>query len=190
MRTIVAVVFASAFLAASTSHGAISKNRLAANRLASNRLAANRLASNRLSSNRLASNRLAVNAIGAGALLATSDGRDVLSYLVSCALPANITLQATVGGTTYDFPGNLGLAPEWLHKPLSREGKGWISACILARVNAHDTAEAISLRGAHPALTISADEAALYTVEEGAFYGNLFRPAPKPIIWIACRGRD
>ena len=88
------------------------------------------------------------------------------------------------------LPGNLGLAPTWLHKPLNREGKGWISACILARVNAHDTAEEISLRGAHPALTISPDEALLYTVEEGAFYGNLFRPADKPVVWIACRGRD
>ena len=52
--------------------------RLASNRLAGNRLGANKFASNKLASNRLASNGLTVDASGAGDLLATSDGRDVL----------------------------------------------------------------------------------------------------------------
>src|SRR5207247_9937101 len=89
----------------------------------------------------------------------------------------------------FDFHGALGLAPEWLLKRLS-SGKGWISACLLARVNDFNTAEDISLRGGHPALTISQDEADLFTLEEGAFYGNLFTPADKPPVEIACIGED
>ena len=196
----------------STSQAATAWNRLQPNRLTSNRLQANKLLANRLSSQKLSSNRLALDATGAGDLLATGDGRNVLSYFVSCALPADVSLVATVGtcaidaectsgpagpdGTcnagacTYQFPGGLGLAPTWADKKLSKTDKGWISACMLARVNAHDTAEEISLRGEHPALTISPDEALLFSVEEGAFYGNIFTPANKPIIAIACQGKD
>jgi hypothetical protein len=43
----------------------------------------------------------------------------------------------------------------------------------------------ISLRGPHPALTVSQAEGEFYTVEEGAFYGDIFAD---PIIWIAARG--
>jgi len=193
--------------------------RLASNRLIANRLTANRLSANRLAANRLTSNGLDVNGLGASDLLATADGRSVLSYLVTCALPADMTLEANQNscvvdddckehnqdGTVnndnptytgscnanvchYSFPGNLGLAPEWLDQRLSKEGKGWISACLLARVNLHDTAEEISIRGAHPALAISPDEALIYTVEEGAFYGNVFTRDDEPLIEIACRG--
>jgi len=55
-------------------------------------------------------------------------------------------------------------------------------------VNAYDTAEAISLRGAHPALVVTPDEAELFTVVEGAFYGNLFVHEDDPIDWNTCRG--
>src|SRR5262249_5145934 len=66
---------------------------------------------------------------------------------------------------------------------------GWISACLYARVNANDTAEAISLRGKNDGLTVTPDEASIYTVEEGAFYGNFFRDdLSEPIDWNACRG--
>jgi len=73
---------------------------------------------------------------------------------------------------------------------------------MFARCNAHDTAEAISLRGTADALTVEPDEAALYTVEEGAFYGNLFGDVDADgndrdhdhdagaasIAWFACEG--
>jgi hypothetical protein len=62
---------------------------------------------------------------------------------------------------------------------------------LFSRVNANDTAESISLRGANPGLTVSSDEMELYTAEEGAFYGNLFIDDPNPSVapdWHACRG--
>jgi hypothetical protein len=170
----------------------------------------NRLSSNRLSSNRLSSNRLALDPHGASGLLATDDGRNVLSYIVSCAIDQGQSLEASGIGScsanadcgslwpgtcvankcNYSFPGLLDLAPEWLDEPLDSQGQGWVSACLFARVNAHDTAESISLHGEYPSLTLSIDEAALYTVEEGAFYGNIFLNVKdeSKIQWYACRG--
>jgi len=180
-------------------------NRLASNRLASNRLASNRLASNRLASNRLASNRLVANP-DTSEILETEAGRDVYSYIVSCALADNMTIEADVAGaadtapptTTYTcvdehctFPGGLNLTPRWDDHHLDNKGQRWISACLFARVNANDTAEAISLRGTNPGLIVSLEELELYTAQEGAFYGNLFIDDPDPSVppdWYACRG--
>jgi hypothetical protein len=183
--------------------GAVTKNRLAGNRLAGNRLAANRLAGNRLAGNRLAGNQLAVNQLAATDLLATEEGREVLSYLLNCALPDGTTMEATVPGapdsappeTAYTctnelcvFDGGLGLAPKWVIRRLRARERRWVSACVLARVNLFTTAEAVSLRGPHDALAVTGEEAALYTLAEGAFYGDIFKEEGEPIIWIACRG--
>jgi hypothetical protein len=124
----------------------------------------------------------------AGKLLSSEDGREVFSFIVSCALPADVILSADVDGTTFEFSGEMGLAPQWLSAPLTTEGQGWISACIFARVNTRDVALPISLRGSNLALATNADERAGWSVEEGAFYGNLFTPLDQPILWIACRG--
>ena len=84
-----------------------SHNRLASNRLASNRLASNRLASNRLASNSLSSTKLEATA-AAGELLSTPEGREVYYYLVSCALPAGVSIQAQVpGAADITTPGAL-----------------------------------------------------------------------------------
>jgi hypothetical protein len=175
----------------SSGHQAVvSSNRLSANRLSANRLSANRLSANRLSANRLSANRLTVNLEATGNLLSTEEGRELFSFVVGCALPDDITLEATVSGTTFDFFGEIGLVPSWLHHPLNDDGKGWISACLFARVNDHDELIPISLRGPNPALATDAAERAGTPLEEGAFYGNLFTPLDRPIDWIACRGRD
>jgi len=196
-----------AALSGISAEAAVTRNRLATNRLATNRLATNRLATNRLATNRLATNALSGSNLEASPesaeLLATADGRDVYSYLVSCALPGGIAIEATVPGAADTAPpesnyvctaercvfyGSLGLAEDWIDHRLASKDERWISACIFARVNANDTAEAVSLRGAHLALTVSTDEAELYTVEEGAFYGNLFTHEDDPIDWNVCRG--
>ena len=179
----------------------------------------NRLATNRLATNRLATNRLAINLTNATDLLSTADGRNVYSYIVGCAVPSGVTLEADIAGATdttpddpytcsgghCSFAGSVGLAPEWLNHKLDHKGEEWVSACVFSRCNAHDTAEAISLRGESDALAVSADEQALYTVEEGAFYGNLFTEngngdddghdhdhdhdaSAASIAWFACEG--
>jgi hypothetical protein len=166
------------------------RNKLAVNKLAVNKLAVNKLAVNKLAAVELAARRLTLNPRSAGDLTSTADGREVLSFVVSCALPEGLTLEARVGGATFEFAGELGLAPEWLDRPLSSEGQGWISACLFARVNAHDVSIPISLRGPTRALAVGQDERADWPLQEGAFYGDVFTPAGQPILWIACRGED
>ncbi len=186
-------------LSASWAHAAESTNRLATNKLATNRLATNRLATNRLATKALSSNSLQASPTD---LLNTADGRDVYAYLINCALPEGVTIEATITGAadtappatlytcsggTCSFPGGIGLAEYWIDHKLDAKGQRWVSACIFARVNAHDTAEPVSLRGPHDSLTVTADEAAQFPIQEGAFYGNLFT-GDNPIDWNACRG--
>jgi hypothetical protein len=209
MRCAVFVVAASVLAAcvgdpdtSTTGQNAEVHNRIATNRIATNRIATNRIATNQLAGAALSRNRLQVKMPEASDLLSTADGRTVYSYLVSCAVPANITLEADISGaadTTPDdpytcvnghcvFPGSVGIAPEWLKHRLDHKGAEWVSSCMFARCNAHDTSEAISMRGDDKALAVSPDEAALYTVEEGAFYGNMFTDDDEPIAWYACEG--
>ena len=175
---------------------AVTHNRLAANRLAANRLAANRLAANRLAANALSSTKLEAN-MATAELLATEGGRDVYAYLVSCALPAEVTIQAEVPGAndlyctngTCTFTGGLGLADYWVDHKLNPQGQRLVTACMLARVNLYEQAEAISLRGPHDNLIPTSIERQVLSAEEGAFFGNLFKDDPA-IDWNACRGRD
>src|SRR5260370_23428651 len=172
----------------SSSQSVVTHKNLGANRLAANRLSANRLSANRLSSNQLSSNRFN---LANSDLIETDGGREVLTYLVSCAIPEGITLAGTDSkGNQYEFFGELRIAPQWLDRPLNRAGKGWVSACLFARVNVGGVPVEISLRGPSSALTVTPDEQATWTLQEGAFYGMDFTPPGQPINWNACRGND
>lgn len=166
----------------------IGSNRIGSNRIGSNRIGSNRLPASRLAVGQLSTNQLVVNMQTAAKLLETSDGRDVFSLIVGCAMPPNITLVADVEGERFFFNGELGLALGWLLGPLDVEGQGWVTACMLARVNANDVALPISMRGSNPGLGLITGERDIWTVEEGAFFGNLFAPLDQPIQWYACRG--
>jgi len=159
--------------------------KIAANKLASNRIASNKIAANRLAVDSLSADGITIDQLAANDLLTTEDGRQVLEYLLSCALPEEVTLVADFDGVHYEFPGGIGLAPRWIHRPLTPRERRWISACMIARVNLYASPVAISLRGPHPALTVDQAEGAFYTVEEAAFYGDIF---DDPIVWVAARG--
>ena len=134
-------------------------------------------------------------------MLSTVDGRTVYSYLVGCAVPSGTTIVADIPGaedTTPDepftcldgtctFEGALGVAPDWLTHKLSHAGEEWVSSCVFARCNAHDTSEAISLRGKSTALAVSDDEAALRAVRRAALRQPVHRDN-EPIAWYACEG--
>jgi hypothetical protein len=166
----------------------IAVNKIAVNKLAPSKVAANKVAADKLSAFKLAHNTYSINLGAAGELLSTSDGREVLSLVVACAIPGTITLQATVAGTTFEFPGDLGLVPDWLVQPLSLDGQRWVSACLFARINQHDVVIPISLRGPNPALATDFDERQAFSLEEGGFFGNFFTPKDDPIQAYACRG--
>jgi hypothetical protein len=191
-------------LAAAPAQADETSNRIAANRIAANRIAANRIAANKLAARKLSENRLEADS-KATKMLSTADGREVYSYIISCALPEREEIDATISGapdtappdTLYtcangscSFPGYLGLAEYWIDHRLDVKGQRWVTACLLARVNYFGVKVIISLRGVAPQLLVGRHEAERYSLEEGAFYGNIFSDPDKPLDWNACRGKD
>src|SRR5262245_26767602 len=87
------------------------------NALSANALSANALSANALSANALSANALSANALSANALTATALrdplAREFLRYVVSCALDEDDGFTMKIDGKKYQFPGGLGLAPEW-----------------------------------------------------------------------------
>jgi hypothetical protein len=150
-------------------HGSLSENGLSLNKLSLNKLSLNKLSLNKLSLNGLSDD-------GFAGLEQTEDGREVLTYVARCAVPEGQSLTASVDGVDYEFPGLLGIAPEWLNGACETSCQRWVSACLLAHANGLGVSVPISLRGPHPALTATAQEEQDYPVQEGAFYGNLFDP--------------
>src|SRR5438067_7598970 len=80
-----------------TTRGRLAANRLAANRLspysaAANSAAASKLAASPIASRQLEPNRYAANPEATRDFMATAEGREVLSFIVSCALPDDAAL--------------------------------------------------------------------------------------------------
>jgi hypothetical protein len=181
-----------ALFGASVAHARLSANRLSLAKLTAAKLAAAKLPASKLAAAELAPNRFAANPKAVADLMATSDGREVLTFIVSCALPEGTTLVAKdAADVEHEFFGEIGLAPSWLSRPLNQEDRGWVSACLFARVTRGGlVTNPISLRGPHAALAATPEEAATWSLEEGAFYGYYFAPAAQPILSLACRGKD
>lgn len=175
----------------SGSHGVVTTNKITSNRIAGNRIAGNRIAGNRIAGNRIAGNRFEANIESMGDLLATPEGQELLAFLIGCALPEGTTLTAPDpnGGPDIEFFGEIGVAPDWATRALDRSDRRWVTACILSRVNDNNVTVEISMRGPLAALDSTAAERASHTVEEGAFYGDIFGDVDKPLQWYACRGR-
>ena len=167
----------------------VSPNRITGNRITGNRIELGRLSLSRLAGTRLSDRRMRLTPV-AQPLLATEDGRELLSLVVSCAVPLGITLVGTVNGADFDLLGEIGLAPQWLSARLDRVGQHWVSACMFSRVNALEVVIPISMRGPHHELATVPGERDAWTLEEGAFFGNAFTPLNRPLQWFACRGRD
>ena len=115
-------------------------------------------------------------------LTQTDDGRELLEYLVSCALPEGQSAVFSDKGTDYAYPGSLGLAPEWQERPIGRQEQELVTACLLARTNAFGQKVRISIRGegGHlpPPLRASKEERKAFPVYEATFFGNLFLKSP------------
>jgi len=101
-------------------------------------------------------------------LMTTDVGRQQVSYLVRCALPANTSI--TKGA--YTFQGLLGMAPEWQFGACDTNCQEAVSACMLAHVNT---------AGLHIPLWLVAQNAAVgwgqdaeFPNQEGVFFGNVF----------------
>jgi hypothetical protein len=150
-------------------------NALTANALTANALTANALTANALTANALTANALTANALTANALRDPL-GRELLKYVVSCALPAGDSVTISVDDQAYTFPGSLGLAPEWGQRHGRCDGRcqRWVSACVLSRVDAQGVERTISIRGDNKALRPTPAERADFPRREATYYGNLF----------------
>ena len=82
----------------------------------------------------LATHSLAVNSLPEMRLLATESGREVLSRVVSCALPRGASITAiTSSGTPYSFTGKVGLAPDWAQRAATAHERSRVIACVFGR---------------------------------------------------------
>jgi hypothetical protein len=56
----------------------------------------------------------------------TPAARKTLKYLASCALDAGTVLTARHEGVDFEFPGGIGLAPEWYRRAMTEEEQRWV----------------------------------------------------------------
>jgi hypothetical protein len=149
------------------------------------------LQGNSLTGYMLASNPLTPSTISADAMAAIQDpsangelSRQLLSYTVSCALDGTQSFDFSwtdSSGATYDetYVGLLGLAPDWSSQALGATEQLWVSACLVSRVNYFGIRVELSSRGPNDALAATdPDELDTYTMQEGAFWGNVFTETP------------
>jgi hypothetical protein len=145
------------------------------NSLTTNSLTTNSLTTNSLTTNSLTASRLVMSS------LAEPASREVLSYIVSCALPSDRFIEIESGGTVYRYDGSLGLAPEWSRRACDESCQVRVSSCVIARVNHRGQRVELSLRGED--LPTTAAESRAFQLLEGAYLGNIFR---HPQVLQAC----
>jgi hypothetical protein len=160
---------------------AVTQNSLSSNGLTANGLTANGLTANGLTANGLTANGLVMTALQDP--LTSAAAREFLSYVVSCALGPNTTVQVPIDGTLVELSGGLGLASAWGddNNSCPKECQELVSACVMARVNAQGHHIPLSMRGldsSSPALGSSSTERADYPKEEATYFGNLFVSPP------------
>ena len=109
------------------------------------------------------------------------------TYMVSCALGEGESLTLPVADETRSFEGRFGLAKTWWSGHVSLEDQRWMTACLLARTNLFGRKVLVSLRGAHPNLRTGAGTPEPRSIEEGAFYGNLFAEAERAYACLGAR---
>ena len=145
-----------------------------------NKLSANKLSANKLSANKLSANKLSANSLAVQSLMANADGRDVLSYVIGCALPAGQSLTFNdPSGTAYTFAGSIGLAPTWTTTTPTVAQRHWVTACVLARTNYYGVPIRISMRSdTNTALVATTAEKTSFAHVEGAFWGDIFATTP------------
>jgi hypothetical protein len=118
----------------------------------------------------------------------TAGHRSFLGYVIDCALTSTQTIRSTYGLNTYNYVGNLGIAPAWTTRALTLDETAYVSACVIARANSFGTAVTLSMRADSASFFDTADELANYNVEEAAFWGNVFSSNPNQM--HACNGVD
>jgi hypothetical protein len=159
-------------LAAVESENGLSMNGLSMNGLSMNGLSMNGLSMNGLSMNGLsAANGLQV----ANGLMTTDGGRQIVKYMVKCALPQGQSFShQDQYGTWYTYQGAIGVAPAALGTgTCDLDCQESLSACLMAHVNNSGLHVAIWLDGPDSAIGWGANSS--YPYMEGTYFGNLIQ---------------
>lgn len=98
--------------------------------------------------------------------------RQVIESAVACALPRGHVLRDPVTGA--DYEGRWGLAPSWSTGALSTDGRRYVTACLVQRLNITGAPVPILLEGPHPAIAETEALGSLYPIEESTAFGDLF----------------
>ncbi|WP_257463068.1 hypothetical protein [Archangium lipolyticum] len=98
--------------------------------------------------------------------------RHVLRSAVQCALTPDQSIRDPVTDEVYT--GWWGLAPSWRGEVLNTEGRRYVTACMVQRLNYYGTSVPILLDGPHSALAGGTAHASQYPIEESTVFGDLF----------------
>ncbi len=121
-------------------------------------------------------------------LVDSESGRQLLSYVVRCALRGGE--RATfprAGAPGLVYTGLVGIAPGWKRAPLGSKGQRLVTGCLMAHVNAVGTQVPISVRSAVLGTT-PLTERLLFPAQEMAVYGDVFAPAAERELFV-CFGQ-
>ena len=161
----------------------LSENAMSINAMSINAMSINAMSINAMSINAMSINELELDTASSQGIENTASGRELLRYLVRCALDPEQVMTVAVNGQAHAFPGSLGLARDWVHRGLSPAERRILSACLLSHVNAFGESVSISLRG--PGLEVSEQERDSHYIYEATFYGDVFA---SPMEMYACWG--
>jgi hypothetical protein len=186
------------------SENGLSTNGLTQNGFSENGFSENGFSENGFSENGFSENGFSENGISQYGMspmeVMENDPNAVefVKYAYSCAMPPGKQMTLTINGEAVLFEGSLGLAPEWGEDNGSCNDacKRWVSACLLARTNAYGAHVEISLRAPRSLFQANGDadslertkylqiaenadptkdEATLFPLREGAYFGNIFQ---------------
>jgi hypothetical protein len=98
--------------------------------------------------------------------------REVIRNAVECALTPDQSVSDPVTGETYT--GWWGLAPSWLGDVLNTDGRRYVTACMVQRLNFSGRTVPILLEGPHSAIAQNTTFGPQYPIAESTVFGDLF----------------
>jgi hypothetical protein len=115
----------------------------------------------------------------------SQEGRELLQYVISCALREDQATPFGQADASRSFQGSLGLAPDWTRRAPTLSEKQLVSACLLARTNYFGVPVQLSLRSEHsdiPGLQSTPTEKQKFSRHEATFFGNILDEPPQAFV--------
>ncbi|WP_438018013.1 hypothetical protein WMF18_02565 [Sorangium sp. So ce315] len=121
-------------------------------------------------------------------LLRSAEGRELLHYVVGCALDPRTKVSTSLPGVS--FEGAIGLATTWRTAKLGAlSSQRWVTACLLQTLNGIGAHVPIRMVGNHKGLVgASAKDAVDFSIPDATMFGNVFDPAKVEVFACADTG--